>query len=181
LFGAGHGGIEAIIVAILVLLTFIQMLALQGGDLSTFVPPQQITTVERAIHAYWSATWYDSLLGAIERALALPIQVALSVLVLQAFIRGQVRWLVVAIGWHTLVDGLAYYTLQTRGPYTAEGIVGLLAVLSIAVVWVLYKQEPEPSRGHDEEVQREPARLVDLKSPDITQDMIDRTRYFDRP
>ena len=181
LFGAGHGGIEAIIIAVLVLLTFIQMLALQGRDLSAFVPPQQLAAVEQAFNAYWSATWYDSLLGALERAFALPVQVALSVLVLQAFVRGQARWLVAAIGWHALVDGLAYYGLQIWGPYAAEGIVGFLAVLSIATVWILYKQEPETPPERAEEVHREPARFADLNLPEITEDMIDRTRYVDHP
>lgn len=142
LFGAGHGGMEAIIVGVLLLVSYVFMVAYRGADLSKIVPPEQLALAQQQIEAYWSMRWYDSLISALERLFALPIQVALAVLVLQTFTRRQTRWLFLAIGWHALVDAVAVFAVQTWSVYITEGLVGLLAVSSVAILLVLRRPEP---------------------------------------
>jgi uncharacterized membrane protein YhfC len=67
LAGAGHGGGEAIILGLLVLYGYIQMLIVRGMDISTLVSPDKVELAKAQIQAYWSAPWYMTMLGALER------------------------------------------------------------------------------------------------------------------
>lgn len=144
LAGAGHGGIEAILLGLLVLWGFLQMMALRGVDISTVVPPEQAGLAQQQFDAYWSAPWYAAMLGAVERLFTLPFHIGLSLLVLQVFTRGQSRWLWLAAGWHALGDALGYYTANTWGPYWAEAVIGGLALISLGIIFALRTPEPSP-------------------------------------
>lgn len=174
LLGAGHGGMEAILLGALVLLTFIQMYAMRGSDLSMMVPAEQLELAQQQIDAYWSVTWYDSLLGALERAFALPCQIAFSALVLQVFVRKQFRWLFFAIGWHTLVDAVAVFAVGQWGYYITEALIAILAVASVAILFSLRTQEEMPP------VEVSPSSLpsqTQLPELDLTSESIETTRY----
>ncbi len=141
--GAGHGGIEAAILGILVLVTYFFMLSMRNADLTRMLPASQVSIAQEQIQAYWSAPWYDTLLGALERAFALPLQISFSVLVLQTFTRRQTRWLWLAVFWHALVDALAVFALRSWGTYIAEVLVGVASLISLFVIFGL--RQPEPS------------------------------------
>jgi len=104
------------------------------------------------IAAYWSAPWYMALLGAVERLFALSVQVSLAVLVLQVFTRNDWRWLVVAIGYHLIVDAVAVVGVQSHwSPLVIEAAVGVFALISLDVIFRLRPRgeplvppEPEP-------------------------------------
>ena len=84
------------------------------------------------------------MLGAWERLGALAIQVALTVLVLQAFVRGR-RWWWYALGAHTLVDFTTVGVMvlagkawgQQTGMLLTEGLVGVYAVLALWLIAAL--------------------------------------------
>jgi len=141
-FGAGHGGLEAILVGALSLYTFAQIIALKGADLSTIFPTDQISLAQEQINIYWSMPWYDSLVGALERAFAIPLHLANAILVLQAFTRRQFRWVWLAVGLHTLVNALAVYLSQTFNIYLAELAIGIMAVLEIGLIFLLRRSMP---------------------------------------
>lgn len=145
LFGAGHGGMEAIFIGVLILYIYIQLVAVQGIDLSTVVTQDRLALAQQQVSAYWSSTWYDSLLSAVERLFALPVQIGLAVMVMQAVTRGQIRWLGLAIAWHAAVDAVAVYAIPTWGIYITEGLVGVMSLVSLAIIFLLYKPEPVPT------------------------------------
>jgi uncharacterized membrane protein YhfC len=145
-FGAGHGGAEAVIFGLLGLATLVQMLALRGQDLSTIVPPEQLEIAEAQVQAFWSLPAWAAFLAPLERASALAIQISLSVIVLQAFLRPRgFLWLAAAILWHALIDAAAVYAGVTTGVYggatsgmlLTEGLVLVLALLSLAILFRL--------------------------------------------
>jgi len=142
LFGAGHGGAEAILLGVLVLYGFLQMVALRSADLARTIPASQLDLVQRQITAYWSATWYFSLFGVLERIFTIPCQIVLAVLVMQVFIRGKIRWLFVAIGYHALLDASSVITVKIIGPYWTEAVIGGFAILSVILIFVFRKPEP---------------------------------------
>lgn len=148
--GAGHGGFESIILGLLGLYTFIQMVAVKNIDISTLVPPDQLSKTFGAITTYWTTAWYDTLLGAIERALTLPIQIALSVIVLQVFIRKKSIWIWIAILLHTAVDTTAVLFMTYSNVYLAEITVALYSIISVWIIFVLKSPEPygEESGGN---------------------------------
>jgi len=137
MLGAGHGGLEAILLGLLVLYGFFQAVAYQGAELSALVPAEQVATAEANLVAYWSTPAPTALLGALERILAITIQLGLSVLVLQSIRKRSALWLVLAVGWHALVDGAALVALAAWGAWATEGLIALFALASLGTVFLL--------------------------------------------
>jgi uncharacterized membrane protein YhfC len=142
LTGAGHGGAEAILLGLLALNAFINLVALRNADLAALVPPEQLEAARQQVSAYWSATWYDSLLGAVERAFTIPVQIAFAVIVLQCFVRGQRRWLWLAVGFHAVIDASAVLAIRHFGVYGTEAMVAGYCALSIGILYLLRRPEP---------------------------------------
>lgn len=143
-YGAGHGGIESILIGILAMLTFIQIMSLRGTDLTTAIPAAQIELARSQIEAYWAAPWYLALLGAVERLIAIIFHLSATVLVLESFRRKRFVWVIYAILWHTILDGVAVFAVQTWNPYIAEGLLGVLGIMSLAIIFKL-KSTNEPA------------------------------------
>ena len=138
MFGAGHGGIEAIIFGALAGVAFVQLAALRYVDVSTLsIPADQQALATKQIADYWSAPWYTSLLGAVERAFTLCFHLSAAVMVLQAFRRKNRLWLGAAIVWHAAADASAVFAVGTWGPYWTEAIVGAFAVASLIIIFAL--------------------------------------------
>jgi len=145
MMGNGHGGIEAILLGVLVLINYVIMWVAQGMDLSAYIPAGQLPIFEEQVAIYWSIPWYDSLLGALERVFALTIQISLSVIILQVFLRRNLVWLLIAIGWHALVDALSVYLVSTQSIYTVEAVIGVMALISLGVIFLLRSPDPVPA------------------------------------
>jgi uncharacterized membrane protein YhfC len=178
-FGAGHGGIEAILLGVLVLWAFVQMFALRGVDIAAVVPAGQVGTLRTQMAAYWSAPWYLTLLGALERVFALVHHLAFSIVVLQVFTRRNPAWLVLAIFYHAALDALAVWVAGQFGFLAAEGALAILSLLALAVIFALRTPEPPP-----------PADLAPITPPNLpeapleniepiqpTPENLDSTRY----
>ena len=178
LLGAGHGGIEAIILGALVLVSFFSMLALRGADLAAVVPAGQLEAASQQIAAYWGATWYDSLLGALERAMSIPVQITLAVLVLQTFTRRQPVWLWLAVLWHAVIDGTVLIVLANWGMYASEAAVGVFSLLSLGILFALRQPEP-PAPADDTDLPTIPpgGRPANLDALEDSDDTLERSRY----
>lgn len=173
MLGAGHGGIEAIIVGVLAALTVIQIMTLRGVDLATVVPAEQLDLAKAQIATFWALPWYAVLLGALERASAMALHLGATVLVLQAFTRKHIGWLFVAILWHALLDAVAVYGIQTWGMYITEGAILLMALVSLIFVYVLKEIEQPQLDGF-----LSLAGLEETALPEITlSERLDESRY----
>jgi uncharacterized membrane protein YhfC len=178
LFGAGHGGIESIILGGLVLATFFQILALRGVDLSTVVGPDQIDLAQAQIDAYWSAPWYAALLGAVERAAAICFHLSASILVLQVFTRRNILWLGAAISWHTLIDAFAVYGVQSWGIYITEAIILGAGALSLVLVFWFKKASGELMTPADQELTKDISTpIVEIHPLEPSNENIEDSRY----
>jgi len=152
MYGLGHGGIESmLLIAGLVTLTLIQVLALSRADLSTLpLTAEQRARAERQLAAIAAQPAWVPLLGAWERLWTMPLHVALSVVVLQVFRRGSMRWLWLAILAHTLANLLgAGITpiLQLMGIaalLVPEAIIMAIGLLSQWAIWAL-RDRPDPA------------------------------------
>ncbi len=138
MYGAGWGGIEAIITGVLAAMAYVNLVLMRSNPaLLNTLPADQLAAVQAQLAAYWAAPWYMSMLGAVERAFALTTHLALSVLVMQVFLRGQWRWLVFAILWHWLTNTLAVYVAAVWGPLAAEGLLALCALAGLGMIFAL--------------------------------------------
>jgi uncharacterized membrane protein YhfC len=138
--GTGHGGFEAIILGLLVLVNYVYLAAYGSAGAPGLSPAEAA-----AVQQYWSIPWGMSLVGAVERLFTLPMHIACSVLVLQVFRRRQLRWLGLAILWHALVDGVgAVWIARTYGIWAGEAILGVFALLNLAIIFALRQPPPQP-------------------------------------
>lgn len=143
LFGSGWGGMEAFIVYVIALsLNYVIFLALRTRDFTTLLPPEQLAPLMNAFSLFWGVTWYESLLGALERILALPLQISLTILVLQVFLRNKSRWLWIAVAWHSLLDAVFIISLRQWGIYPSYGILAVFSLLSLGIIFTLRGEEP---------------------------------------
>jgi uncharacterized membrane protein YhfC len=144
LFGAGHGGIEAIIFGGVAAWTTIQLFAFRDVDLTTLsLTPEQMTLAQQQVEAFWSAPWYATLLGAVERVFALSFHMAMAVVVLQAIKRRNLLWLGLAVAAHTLLNAVTLYAIPLVGPYWTEVIVGGFSLVSLALLFALRPAQDE--------------------------------------
>jgi uncharacterized membrane protein YhfC len=173
MYGAGHGGIEAIILGVLVLVAFVQIMALRGQDLASLVPADQLDLARSQIEAYWAAPWPMALLGAVERVIAIVFHISATVLVLESFRRKNFIWVIYAILWHTLLDAVAVFAAQTWNPYITEGILGVFGLLSLGLIfWLRSEAEPvspESDLGASD--------LSEIQPVDLTEDHLEDSRY----
>ncbi len=173
LFGAGHGGAEAIILGAITLYGFLQLATLRNADLSKIFPAAQLALAQQQVTTYWSMTWYSSLLGALERFFTIPCQIAMAVMVMQVFTRKNIGWLFAAIGYHTLLDGVAVYGQKYISPIGLEGVIGLFAILSVVIIFLL--RQPEP---HEDNLPGAPEPFIPPLVPlDETPENLEKTRY----
>lgn len=174
MMGAGHGGFEAVfLVGILGGITVAVYALLPMEQLLANVPPEQAQAVQAQIEGVFNTPWYNVFLGSLERVFAVCAHIALSLLVLQVFTRKQTYWLFLAIAWHALLDFFAVFASTRWGVYATEGIVGVIALLSVGIIYALYAPEPvEPEPEPLPEVQT--AVGLTLQTSDTS---MDNSRY----
>jgi uncharacterized membrane protein YhfC len=140
MYGVGHGGIESILLVGVSLgvsvLVGLALLVLPAGIL-----PASLQGQLGAQYASIAANpgWLP-LLGLWERLWTLPVHLALSVVVVQMFLRGQRRWLWYAIVAHALVDFISVALPMLLGlsgltsAFFSEGFVALFGLLALLVI-----------------------------------------------
>jgi uncharacterized membrane protein YhfC len=156
MLGAGHGGLEAIGVGLAVLAGLVGYLAVMLLPAETFAGwAGQVAEVKKQ---FAQLQGWEPLLGGWERLAALAIQVGLTVMVLQAFVRGR-RWWWYALGAHTLVDFTTVGCLQVVGKSWGPAasllaVEGLATVYALAALWFTSTMRPPPPEPGGEPEQR---------------------------
>ncbi len=144
MYGLGHGGLESmLLVGGLVLLGLINGLVLSRMDPATIaaLPSDQAEQVRQAQELFRTLPWWTPLLGAVERLFTIAVQVGFSILVLQAFLRDNVKWLYLAIGAHFLVDLVAVASNRFIGPVWTEAVIGVFA---LGALYLTFRLKPRP-------------------------------------
>ncbi len=137
MYGAGHGGIEAILIVGLTMASNIMlaMLLNQGGMAAVLtvtgpLPDQTAAALQAlgstpAIMFFWAG---------FERLMAVGLHIALSVLVYAAVCqKGGRHWFAAAVGLHALVDMVAVLAGSLLPVAVTEG---LIALLTLGCLWV---------------------------------------------
>jgi uncharacterized membrane protein YhfC len=174
MLGTGHGGAEAIILGLIVAINITFLFGYRAGFFQSLVPAEQSNQLLGMADQLLTAPWIDSLMGAIERSLALCLHLALSLMVMQVFTRGSLVWLFIAIGWHAVVDAGVIISLDLLGPYFTELNIGVMALISLVVIFAL--KEPEPEEERPQVLQLEdPAGSIEMT---ISSEQVDDSRYY---
>lgn len=139
-YGLGHGGIEAVLIGLQVVMNVITVITI-----TTMQDPTALALPDAAleeIRAFWELPLYLPLLAAAERVMALVLHVSLSTLVALCFHRRTIWPLFAAILWHTIADATAVYIALTLNEIAAEGALMIITFLSTGILWLTYRALP---------------------------------------
>ena len=141
--GLGHGGIEAMLLAVMMAATISSLWELRGQDLSTLgLSADQLVAVERQLSTFTASPWL-ALAPLLERCIAMLLHVTLSLGVWSAFRRRNPLYLLAAVLYHAAFDGLAVYLSQfISNAWLIEGLLLLLALPGAAWAWAIRTRPP---------------------------------------
>lgn len=146
--GAGHGGVESILLGFLAGLGTLNMglIGFMGAE-RLGVPKEHWPVLDAALSAFFATPPAHLLSGATERFGAVAFHVLANVMVMRAVARRKLGWLLAAIALHAAIDGgLACFALVELGTTAVAVAVPLLgALFSVALVRMLRAQQVEAS------------------------------------
>jgi uncharacterized membrane protein YhfC len=90
-YGAGHGGVEAIIFGVLALMSFVSMIVLRLNPAMLNLAGAAAEQAQAQMAQYWATPWYMSILAGSERVCAITLQIAMALLVVRSVARRQPR------------------------------------------------------------------------------------------
>jgi uncharacterized membrane protein YhfC len=125
-YGAGHGGIESILLVGLNVLS-VGVTLLRSPEA---LPQAQLDSL-------LAAPFYLPLVGVYERIMAMGVQIGFSIMVLVSIRRKDVKYLLTAIGLHVLMDFLAVYVVGYSILYSELLITGFAVGLGYWAIKVL--------------------------------------------
>ncbi|MDG6257936.1 MAG: YhfC family glutamic-type intramembrane protease [Methanomicrobiaceae archaeon] len=126
LFGAGWGGVESIIVALLVFSSMVSYIVLSALPPELAGIPDDPAALAQ-VEALLALSPLDILPGLFERMMTITLHIAWSVLVLAAVVTRRHVLLVAAILWHAAVDAAVVYVGHMTGVLAAELALALFA------------------------------------------------------
>lgn len=147
MFGAGHGGIEAMLLVGFAAINGVIALSLGDAVLAN-VPPEQLELAQAQIAQLQSVTWDAVALAIWERVIAIIFHTAASLLVLKAVRERKSLWWWAAFVLHTLLNGIALIVVRNGNVFQTEIALTIFAVIPIAIIWWTYQQRetdrPQP-------------------------------------
>jgi uncharacterized membrane protein YhfC len=141
LFGAGWGGIESILVALLVISSMVSYILLSTDAGILNLTPGSPEALQ--VQALLALTPLDILPGLAERIMTITLHIAWTIMVLTAVVSSRPAYLALAIFMHTLVDFAAVYLGMVSGVIAAE-----VAIFAFAVAGVVYLRWQWPRLPH---------------------------------
>ena len=146
LYGAGHGGIEVLLVmGVTMMQNLVYALMINAGQTSRILaslPQAQAEVLASGLESLATTSPLLFLLSPLERIIALVLHMSLSVLVWQAAVGKRIWMLPAAIGIHALVDAAAVLLQQYGVPVLL--IEGVLAAIDVVVVFLARRCSKEP-------------------------------------
>jgi uncharacterized membrane protein YhfC len=167
-------------VGLLSLVTLANILFLHSQNLADVFPADQLTLAQQQLAAYWSQPWYMPFLGTFERVFVLVVHITASIIVLQAFTRGKIYWVWLAVAWHAAMDGIlaVYLPVLWRNypwwPFAIEGLMGVFAAVSLVILFAL--KQPEPAQDEPPDLP-EPIQLSAWVQPEENCESLELTKY----
>ncbi len=144
MYGAGHGGIEAMLVlgaSMITNIVFATAINSGGASLSALTAGAPEETL-KAIGQLADVPSWTFLLGIIERCLAITLHIALSVIVWFGAKEPGKLWLYpLAIALHALTDAAAVFAASAGVPtFAVEGIVALCTLAAALIALSVWKK-----------------------------------------
>lgn len=171
-YGAGHGGIEAILAGLLALIAFVQVLILGGEGGLAGLDVEQAALVQSQLETYWAIPWQHSLLGAWERVSAMAFHIGASILVYKSIVEKKPLWLIIAVLGHTGLDAFAVVGVSKMDLVLFESILFVFTLAWLRWAWMVRARDPDET-----EIAQEPLPDLGFRATQITAEQIEESRY----
>jgi uncharacterized membrane protein YhfC len=171
-YGAGHGGIEAVLAGLLALLALVQVLVLGGEGALAGFDPEQAPLIQSQMETYWAIPWQQALLGAWERISAMSFHIGASILIYKSIHEKNILWYFVALAGHTVLDAYAVIFVSRLDLVLLEAILFVFAAGWLAWAWFIRARDPEGA-----EADQAPRPETRFRVPQITSQQIEESRY----
>lgn len=156
MYGLGHEGLESVLLGggFQIVLPLLSVVVFSSINLNSLPEVSRQAAIQQIASVNALPIW-SPLLVAWGRLWSFPLQVALSVMVLQVFRQCQRRWLFLAILFHVVIDFLTLALPQAFGQSTAIQLVinGMLCVFGFLGMWIIWRlREPAEQVEAEEEI-----------------------------
>ena len=136
MFGAGHGGIEAILLVGGSTIYGIVLFQLGDSLMAQTQNVQERVAMGAQLDALYALQWWDTALVVWERVAAVTFHIGAAVVVMQTVLTGRRIWWVIAVVGHALFNATVLAALQFGGAVWAE-LVG--TVFALAAVYMIVR------------------------------------------
>lgn len=136
-FGLGHGGIEAILLGILIVVNYMVIsIMINSGNFDQLIGTQIPIETANELKLMLTGPSSGFLAIGFERLCALVIQIALSILVLYSINIENIKYLFVAIILHAIIDipAILYQMKVIGNVWIVEGVILLFAVVAFMYI-----------------------------------------------
>jgi uncharacterized membrane protein YhfC len=152
--GIGHGGVELALVGVLLAVNLGSVLFYNpGAELAKGATAATVQSFMQQIASYWSSPWYYSLLSLFEHLVTFSAQLALSVMVWKSVAKSQPLWLLWAVLYQAVNEGITTFLSGISwGLWEIEGVLALFLLLNILLMYFFWNDEGGlGTEGDDEE------------------------------
>jgi uncharacterized membrane protein YhfC len=177
IIGLGHGSFESILIGVIAIYVLLQMAAFKNTDLSNIVPIDKLEFTYQTVQQYWNVNWYDTLLGPLERLFTIPLQVLLTLLIIQIFKKNNIIWLALAILVHSGIDAAAVLLISLTNVYITEVFIAIISIISIFLVIKLKTNDDEIINFIDNPEPLKATKSITVEMDDSMLD-IDETKFY---
>lgn len=145
MYGAGHGGVEAILIVGLSYISSIANAILinthQMETVLAVLDESQKESTLKSLSVLWTTSSDLFFAAGVERIWAIILQISLSVLVYKAVKSGQKKFLALAMGIHFLVDFIAVISAQRLSVWIIELLIFVMTAVASVIAYRIYKAE----------------------------------------
>jgi uncharacterized membrane protein YhfC len=173
--GAGHGGIESILIGIIILVNYVIILIFTNGwGPGLGISQQTLQSWAPQVYSMLNVPWYAELISAAERIFAITLHLGLSVMVWQAVMKRSWGWFVAAVLWHAFVDAIAVVmSILGFSIWLTEAAVALTAIANVVfLIWYGKQQLEIEAEGEEDEelVEGEAVEVVEAPKAELTEE-----------
>lgn len=136
--GAGHGGLESILIGLAALVNLALVLIFSGNPNALPFLGQMGQTLSMQAGTFWSQLWYGPLLGGFERIAGLVAQIVFTVMVWLAVSKRNVLWFALAAAWQTVIESIPELASGLSwGAGQTEAILAFFLLVNLAILYAL--------------------------------------------
>jgi uncharacterized membrane protein YhfC len=151
--GIGHGGIQLLMVGILLAINLCTVLFYNAGaQIAKGVSTASVQSYLTQIQSYWASPWYYGALNLFEHLATFVSQFVITVMVWRAVSKHRPLWLLWAVLYQTVNEGITtFLSGMNWGLWEIEGVIALFLLLNVLLMYFFWNDEGGLESENDED------------------------------